>query len=701
MPATSHPPTYSHHPPFLIFRFPNDIRMSLLTVSNLAKAFGPEDIFSGVTFAIPKGARAAIVGPNGVGKTTLLRILIEEETASAGSIVRAKGLKTGYLPQEAASDASFGTGATLWQACLEAFNDLRQMEAELATLEAQMSDPTRAEAALERYGALQATFEHRGGYTYITQVQQVLTGLGFGRDELELPLRHLSGGQRTRALLARLLLLSPDLLVLDEPTNHLDIAAVEWLEDYLNHWDGAALIVSHDRYFLDRVANVVFEMNRAGFESYHGNYSAYVTDRQRRWDHRQEVFESEKERLVKDVEYIKKNISGQNVQQAKGRLKRLTRILQAIEQLGMDKVVGRNWGEVSGDVNTTVSPFSVEEAERRVRSLRPPVNRPPGLSLHLHATYRSGDIVLRTYDLAVGFPDRTLFRTENIELRRLETAALIGPNGAGKTTFLKTILDQHPPLKGEVELGASLKVGYFAQAHEDLRRERTLVEEIDSVAPNMLLADIRDYLAKFLFSGEDVFKKVDMLSGGEGSRLALAKLSLSGANLLLLDEPTNHLDIPSQEILQEVLDRFQGTILLVSHDRYLIDALATQIWEIDEAQGVLHVFKGTYSEYRAIQEAQREQAKAATLEAGSKTVQAPKGGSSRTNEERRRRNRLSAVEKEIAELENEIARLARALENPPTDPGRVQQMGNDYMRRQSELDEKMTEWESLQNQIGS
>jgi ATP-binding cassette subfamily F protein 3 len=669
--------------------------MSLITVTNLAKSFGPADIFTGVTFAIPKGARAAIVGPNGVGKTTLLRILTGDETPSKGAVVYAKGVRLGYLPQEAASDAAFESGLTLWEASLEAFSHLRQMETDLAQLEAQMSDPEVAEAALEKYGALQHVFEHGGGYTYITRIQQVLTGLGFSRDEFTLPLRHLSGGQRTRALLARLLLTAPDLLILDEPTNHLDIAAVEWLEEYLARWDGAALIVSHDRYFLDRVANVVFEMSQSGIESYHGNYSAYVADRQRRWEHRLEIFESEKERLVKDLEYIKKNIAGQNVQQAKGRLKRLTRILQAIEQLGMENVVGRNWGEVSTDVSTTVSPFSVDEAERRVRGLRPPINRPPGLSLHLHATYRSGDIVLRTYNLAVGFPDRTLFRTDNIELRRLETAALIGPNGAGKTTFLKTILGQHPPLKGEVELGASLKVGYFAQAHEDLHPERTLVEEIDSVAPNMLLSNIRDYLAKFLFSGEDVFKKVDMLSGGEGSRLALAKLSLSGANLLLLDEPTNHLDIPSQEILEEVLDHFQGTILLVSHDRYLIDALATQIWEIDEDKGILHVFNGTYSEQRTWREAQREQAKAAAPEAALKTTPIPKGGSSRTNEERRRRNRLSAVEKEITEIEERIAVLSRALENPPADPKKVQQMGSDYVRLQAELDEKMGEWESL------
>ncbi len=670
--------------------------MSLITATNLAKSYGPDDIFSGVSFAIPKGARAAIVGPNGIGKTTLLRILGGDETPSDGTVFRAKLLKMGYLPQEAANDAAFEADTSLWNTCLTALDTLRQMEAELARLESLMSDPLEAETALAKYGPLQAEFERRGGYTYINRIQQVLTGLGFSRNEFDFPLRYLSGGQRTRALLARLLLSDPDLLILDEPTNHLDIAAVEWLEDYLTHWDGAALIVSHDRYFLDRVATVIFEMSRSGFETYHGNYSAYVQDRQRRWELRQQIFETEKERLEKEIGYIRKNISGQNVLQAKGKLRRLTRYLQAVEQIGLENVVGRQWGEISEEVSTSTSPFSVEEAERRVRSLRPPANRPPGLSLHLHATYRSGDIVLRTQALRVGFPETPLFFAGDIELRRLETAALIGPNGAGKTTFLKTILGQKPPLKGDVSLGASLKIGYFAQAHEDLHPERTLMEEIDSVAPQMLAAEVRKYLARFLFTGDDVFKKVSVLSGGEGSRLALAKLALAGANLLLLDEPTNHLDIPSQEILQEVLDNFQGTILLVSHDRYLIDALATQIWEIDEDQGELRVFKGTYSEYREWLLAEKERAKAEEAAQPRKSDLPRKEPSRITPEEKRRRNRIKSIEDQIGELEGQLATLSRLLENPPADPAKVQKLGRDYVRTQAELEAKMKEWEELQ-----
>jgi len=679
--------------------------MPLLNVSNLAKSFGPNDIFSGIMLSVPYHARLAIVGPNGIGKTTLLRILAGEDTPSQGQISQARGLKIGHLPQEA---TFVDSSHTLWDACLESFTQILDMEQELAQLESNMSDPEQAEISLARYGKLQAEFDHLGGYTYIQRIEQVLTGLGFTPDEFEYPLGHLSGGQRTRALLARLLLSDPDLLILDEPTNHLDIQAVEWLEGYLSQWEGATLLVSHDRYFLDKVASTILEMNRNGFEIYRGNYTAYLQQRQERWDERLRVFEAEREQLERDLEYIRRNISGQNVSQARGRLRRLSRRLQAINQLGMQAVVGKNWGAISESVQTAVSMMSVDEATQIVHGLRPPTNRPPILHLKLKAEARSGEIVLRAHNLTIGYPNKALFQADEIELRRLECAALIGPNGAGKTTFLKTILEKLPPLTGEVTLGASLTVGYFAQAHEDLNPERTLIEEIDSVAPQMLVAEIRNYLARFLFYGEDVFKPVAVLSGGERGRLALAKLSLSNANLLLLDEPTNHLDIPSQEILQDVLAEYQGTILLVSHDRYLIDALATQVWEIDEAAGRLTVYKGTYSEYHAFQEATHEAQRAIsesqrntgiTRKPGSLKINAEtraKGHS--TNEERRRLARLHEVEASITALETQLAVISHKLESPPTDPAKVQRLGNEYVRVQNELDQLLLDWEKLHSE---
>jgi ATP-binding cassette subfamily F protein 3 len=338
--------------------------------------------------------------------------------------------------------------------------------------------------------------------------------------------------------------------------------------------------------------------------------------------------------------------------------------------------------------------LGVQEVEQRIKALRPPSNRPPHLHLNLKASNRSGDLVLRTRNLEVGYPDegKPLFKSPDLLLKRGECAAVIGPNGAGKSTFLKTILELMAPFSGDLFLGASLHIGYFAQAHEGLDPERTLVEEIDTVAPNLLLAEIRDYLAKFLFSGDDVFKKVSVLSGGERGRLALAKLSLTEANLLLLDEPTNHLDIPSQEILQEVLADYQGTILLVSHDRYLIDALGTQIWEINPQQTVLQVFEGSYSQYRASQELQN----AAVVVSHQQTAQSSKvrsGGS--TPEERRRKARLAEVESLIASLEGQLDALSQKLERPPADPVKVQRLGQDYVSVQNKLDELMLEWESL------
>ncbi len=680
--------------------------MSLVTTHNLGKSFDPVDIFAGLTLSIPHGARIALVGPNGIGKTTLLRIIAGEEPPTQGEVFYARGLTLGYLPQESV----FDTDNSLWEECLQPFAGLRAQEAELAQLSVEMSDPdpAKAEAALARYGSLQARFEHAGGYTYETSIRQVLTGLGFVESEYEMPLAHLSGGQRTRALLARLLLEAPILLILDEPTNHLDIQAVEWLENYLKDWKGAALIVSHDRYFLDKVCNYIWEMSAGGIELYRGNYSHYVQQRQERWALRAKSFEAEKERLEKELDFIRRYIATQT-SQARGRLKRLSRQLQAIQQIGLEAVQGKTWSQIAGDVDTTTSMMTVDEAHAAIKALQAPSQRTRQLKLHLRPRKRSGNIILRTHQLLVGYPGNSLFSTPDIELRRLECAALIGPNGAGKTTFLRTILEQHPPLSGQVELGASLDIGYFAQAHEGLDAEKTLVEEIEAVAPHMLVAEIRSYLARYLFTGEDVFKPVSVLSGGERGRLALAKLALSDANLLLLDEPTNHLDIPAQEVLQNVLADFDGTILLVSHDRYLIDALATQIWEIDKNGNRLEVFAGSYSEYRAFTEAQRA---ADSLPAGlpsqaaakapgrSAAYQEERAAKNRAlAEERRRQGRLQAVEQRVAELEAQLAAIGNQLANPPANPTTLQQMADDYAEIESELEALIIEWEGLHTAV--
>ena len=628
--------------------------MSLLTANALAKSFGPVDIFSDVTLSIPHRARIGLVGPNGVGKTTLLRILLGEEEPSNGEVQYSRGLQMAYLPQE----ARLLTDHTLWQECLTVFEDLIQRQAELARLETIMADPEQAESALGSYGRLQEKFERLGGYTFETRIRQTLTGLGFSRSDINRPLAHLSGGQRTRALLAKLLLSSPDLLLLDEPTNHLDIAAVEWLENYLKDWPGAVLIVSHDRYFLDQVVDTIWEMTPA-LETYHGNYSAYLVQREERYQRQLEEYQTQQEFIEKEEDYIRRNIAGQNTRQAQGRRKRLERMLEEIR----------------------LAP------PRQSRKMR----------FRLQAVGRSGDLVLRTEALSIGYHDegRPLFHAPDLLLKRGECAAVIGPNGAGKTTFLKTLLEKIPPYSGEVRLGASLQIGYFAQAHEGLRSDNTLMEEINKVAPHMLPAEVRDYLARFLFTGDDVFKEVKLLSGGERGRLALACLALQGTNLLLLDEPTNHLDLPSQELLQALLADYQGTILLVSHDRYLIDALATQVWEVEPAQRALRVFDGTYSEYRAARQAEALQAaaeKAVTLAEKPGNAR-PRGANS--SADRKRKERIRMIEAEITALESQIAAVTRQLENPPSDAGKVVQLGHDYQNLQRNLETRLSEWAEL------
>ena len=674
--------------------------MSLITTSSLTKSYGATDIFSGLTLSIEKGSRLGIVGPNGVGKTTLLRILAGEDESSSGSVIRSRGVRSGYLSQE----ADFQMQGTLWEACHSVFENLIKGQKELHRLEELMA--TNPDV-IEQYGKLQEDFERRGGYTYETRIKQVLTGLGFDASDYAMSLDHLSGGQRTRAFLARLLLSDPDVLLLDEPTNHLDIRAVEWLEGYLNQWEGAAVIVSHDRYFLDKVSTVIVEMLPGAYETYTGNYTAYLKQREERIARRQEVFESEKEKLLKEVEYIKKNISGQNTLQAKGKLKRLSRVVQAVEQIGFEAALNQKWSETAEEVSVTTSYFGVEEAERRVRALRSPVRALPHLHLRLGSEKRSGDLVIRTKELQVGFPDKFLFKSPDIELRRQDCAALIGPNGAGKSTFLKTILGQLEPLAGEVILGSSLHIGYFAQAHEGLDPENSLLQEIDSVRPNWLPGQIRDYLGKYLFSGDDVYKKVSMLSGGERGRLALAKLALQDTNLLLLDEPTNHLDIPSQEVLESVLEDYKGTILLITHDRYLVDAVATQIWEIDTEEAHLAAFKGTYSElraereqreYEAFMEANRSKVAGAALSVskGQKLKVESRKTKEGAKDERRKIAQLQELENRIAELESTLANLGAQLESPMVKPGEVAKIGSEYNRVQAEMDEKLAEWERMQ-----
>jgi len=606
--------------------------MSIVVAEGLAKSYGAQDVFWDVSFRIARGDRIALVGPNGVGKTTLLKLIAGLEAPTAGRIHRARRLRIGYLPQE----AELAGHRTLRQEMLTVFADLRAQEAELRRLEREMADPARRDRALKRYGKLLEEFELAGGYDFEHRIDRVLTGLGFREDEHRYPLAILSGGQKTRALLAKLLLQEPDLLLLDEPTNHLDLAAMEWLEDYLSEWKGSFVVAAHDRYFLDKLVERVWELEFGRLEQYPGNYSRYVQLRAERLERREAEYRAQQEYIAKTEAFIRRYRAGQRAREARGRQKRLAH-LQRLER------------------------------PRRARTMK----------LSIETDLRGGDLVLTTKDLAVGY--RTaLFTCPDLCLRRGERAALVGPNGSGKTTFLKTIVGQVRPLRGEVRLGHNVRVGYLAQAHEGLNRDNTILEEILEVR-NLPLQRARTFLGRFLFSGDDVFKRVGDLSGGERSRVALARLTLEGANFLLLDEPTNQLDIPSREVLEEVLADFEGTILLVSHDRYLINALATQVWIIED--GGLNVYQGDYADY---------------LKRREKRERKGRRGATKARERKREKEeaRVAELEEAIAALEARLADLGQELAaaSRARDLDRLRELGSEYKRAEGELERLLAEW---------
>jgi ATP-binding cassette subfamily F protein 3 len=622
--------------------------MSILTASNLAKSYGPQDVFADLSFDIPHGARIALVGPNGSGKTTLLCLLMGLEEPTAGAIHRAKALSIAYLPQQ----ADFSGPGTLWEAMLEVFADLQAWSAELHRLEEAMAHPATREEALQRYGPALEAFELAGGYTYEQRIGQVLSGLGFDEDDFRRPVAQLSGGQKTRALLARLLLEEPDLLLLDEPTNHLDLAGIEWLENYLQAWKGAVVVVAHDRAFLDAVVERVWELEWGWLEQYRGNYSAYVAQKAQRLALQQARYERQQQFVARTEDFIRRNIAGQRSREAKGRRKRLARV----------------------------------ERIDRPREVRP-------MHIGLGDVARSGDLVVGLYDLAVGYgANPPLFTAGEFELRRGQRVALLGPNGSGKTTLVRTILGHIPPLAGRVRIGASVELGYFAQGHVDLVPEKTALETILDTG-GLTAGQARNLLGRYRFSGDDAFKRVGDLSGGEQARVALAVLALQGANVLILDEPTNHLDIPSQEVLQEVLAGFGGTLLIVTHDRYLIRRLTTCVWAIED--GRLWQFKDGYDEYHDW-DAQQRQRRQAPQETPAPTERQREREARKAVERgaARRALRRAELEGAIHQLETRRAQLEAqlAVASERQEVERVCQLGAEYRQIEAELDTLLAAW---------
>jgi len=688
----SHPKPARAAPwPFFIGKFWNlmEGKMSILTAENLRLSFGAFDLFRNISVNIPSDGKIGLIGPNGVGKTSLLLILAGINEPTSGKINLARGRRIGYLRQEAV-DAFADREHTVFDEMLTVFSDLRAQAGQLHSMETQMASGDYTDELLESYGALQMAFEYAGGYDYELRIQKTLDGLGLGKDYWQTPLSHLSGGQKTRALLARLLLEKPDLLLLDEPTNHLDISAVEWLESALLEWEGAALMVSHDRFFLDNTASTIWEMTPNGIEVYSGNYSAYLLQRQERWEYQQRVFKEEKERLLKQVDFIQRNwVRDSTHARALGLLRRLSRDLAVVQNYGILALrSGKKWSEFGLSVERHLDPV---EAQRLVNNLHLDSSRPPAIRPRLGSDLLGGNIVLRAERVTVGYPGKRLFEAQDLELRRSECAALIGPNGSGKTSFLKTLLGQIEALDGEVRLGGGLKVGYFSQAHDGLNPGSSVIDELLSHKP-MPEQEARSYLAQYLFRGEDVFNAVRTLSGGERARLALAILASQGANFLLLDEPTNHLDIPACEALQEVLEDFSGTILLVSHDRFLLNQLATQIWEI-RGEG-LFVFRGHYREF--LLRSVAKNGKAASQKRLPPMPSRPilRGDDYKT---RQLQQSLERLETRIHEQELLVQRLSGELQKASQKQRfeQAHQLSWEMAHAQNTLDSLMGEWEQM------
>ena len=526
----------------------------LFRLSEVHKSYGGQDVLRGASLQVNPGEHVGLVGRNGAGKTTIFRMVTGEEAPDSGEVIRARGLKLGLLAQH----VHFKAGSTVHESALAAFGHLQQIEHEMHELEHRMAESTDdLEKVLARYSDLQHEFEREGGFEYSAKAEAVLQGLGFDRDTWQLSTDKLSGGQQNRLGIACLLLSEPDVLLLDEPTNHLDVGSVEWLEEFLQTYSSGFVIISHDRYFLDRACRRIIEIENGLATSYTGNYSAYLVEREERREIQQRAFDNQQRMIAKTEEFIRKNLAGQKTKQAKSRRTMLQRL---------DRVAAVSADKASGD-------FRLQEIER------------------------AGTHVLTVKDAAIGYPDKLLAGDISLILRRGECLGVIGPNGSGKTTFLRTILGKIPPLSGELSWGAKVQIGYYAQQLEDLDDRNEIIMELRRVAPASASAgELRSFLAKFLFFGDDVYKHVGDLSGGEKGRLSLAKLIYSRVNVLVLDEPTNHLDISSREALEEALDAYEGTIITISHDRYFLDRVSTQILALD-GEGTAEHYRGDYTEY--------------------------------------------------------------------------------------------------------
>ena len=617
----------------------------ILACSSLKKSFQGNDLLKDITFKIENHDKIAIIGVNGAGKTTLLRILCEEESYDSGDIFKSKDVVIGYLSQHNTLDPTL----SIYDALLDVFKPLIQKEKRIRELEALMASSSQLENIMKEYDQLTYEFERDGGYSYESQLKGVLKGLGFSEETWSMNIGILSGGQKTRIALGRLLLLKPDLLLLDEPTNHLDVESIEWLENYLKNYPHAIIMVSHDRYFIDQVTNQIIEIENGKSTLYKCSYDQYALLKK----HNREV-------------ELKHYIDNQK------EIKRMQESIDLLKSFNREKQVKRA--------------ESKEKALEKMEKVEKPDAMPQAIRIQFQPLVESGYDVLKVKDLAMSF-DKPLFENVQFEVNKQERVALIGPNGIGKTTLFHMILGDYIPQHGKIKLGSKVMIGYYDQEHTSLSFQKTIFQEISDTYPQMNNTEIRNACASFQFKGEDVFKTMDMLSGGERGRVVLMKLLLSRCNFLILDEPTNHLDIESKEVLEDALMNFEGTILFISHDRYFINKLATKVVEMSSHGS--HTYSGNYSQYIENKQVNKVEKEKNVSYLESKKIQ---------SELRKQQNQIKKIEKDISDLELQIKQYNEMLhqEEILNDYQKYNEIVKNIDEANQKLETLMESWEELQ-----
>lgn len=634
--------------------------MIIAQAQDLEQRFGGNIIFSNISFSVPDNARIGLVGPNGAGKTTLLKIMTGQQEPTSGQFTINKGLKVGYIAQENGLDED----KTIWDEMLTVFNDLIEKNKKITKMQEQIADHPEDEDLLKRYDQLAYDFEQEGGFTYQAEIKSILNGFNFKENTWNKVIGTLSGGEKTRLAFVKLLLQKPPVLLLDEPTNYLDLDTLDWLEAFLKNYQGAIITVSHDQYFLDHLANQIFELNFGKLTTFKGNYSQYVKERELMDSQQEAAYEKQQEKIKKEEEFIQKNLVR---------------------------------------ASTTKRAQSRRKVLDKMERIKPPKHKQK-VRINFTSERPSGKEVLIAKDLTIGYPDKVMVSDIDFQVNKNDRVAIIGPNGIGKSTLLKTIMKKLEPKGGSIKYGASLDIGYYDQELQSLDPSKTVLDTIWDRHKTMPEKDVRSILASFLFTAEDIDKTVGQLSGGQKARLTLTVLSLEKDNFLLMDEPTNHLDIETKEVLEEALDNYDGTLLFVSHDRYFINELANKI--ISVRDGHAKIYNGNYSYYldekakqaAAAQEAEAQKAETETTPAASqnKGKLSYQEQKARDSQKRKLERAVSDAEAKIEKLEAEEKEIQTEMANPEIAASfeKLGPLQEKLSAVQKQLDQANNDWEN-------